>query len=108
MGHYCRIIGLVPGILVSASVARDAGDRDLFLATARPKALNSISWKNVDVTLIDRQPKHLVLSRPFRGRVHEASHSHSARQPALDRSLDKIGSEECERDRHIDFSDAAP
>src|SRR5262245_57938892 len=43
-----------------------------------------------------REAEHLVLPRPFGGRVHEASHSHSARQPAFDRSLDEIGGEECE------------
>ena len=46
--------------------------------------------------LLSRKSEHLVLSRPFRGRVHEASHSHSARQPAFNRGLDEIGSEECD------------
>src|SRR5262245_36788265 len=49
-----------------------------------------------------------MLPRPFRGRVYQTSNSHSARQPALNRGLDEIGSEECKWDRHADFSDAAP
>jgi hypothetical protein len=49
------------------------------------------------------ESKHLVLPRPLGGHVHEASHSRSAWQLAFDRSLDKVGGEECERDLHMTF-----
>jgi hypothetical protein len=61
-----------------------------------------------NVTLLSRKSEHLVLSGPFGRRVYEASNSHSAWQPAFDRSIDEIRGDECERDCHIDFSDGTP
>src|SRR5262245_12358233 len=61
----------------------------------------------LECVLLSRKSEHLVLPRPFRGRVDKASHCHSSKQPALDRSLDEIRSEECEGDGHVDLADAA-
>src|SRR5262245_14965915 len=42
-----------------------------------------VSWKKIDVTLAGGKSEHLVLSRPFSRRIHEASNSHSAWQSAF-------------------------
>ena len=51
--------------------------------------------------------KHLVLPRPFRWQVGEASNAHAMRHPAIDGRFDEIGGEESQRDCHVDLSRAA-
>jgi hypothetical protein len=51
--------------------------------------------------------KHLVLPRPFRWQVGEASYAHAMRKPTIDCGLDGIGGEESQRDCPVDLSRAA-
>jgi len=56
---------------------------------------------------IARDAKHNFENAQFVAANKEMTHAHSARQPAFDRGPDEMGGKESERDRHIDFSDAA-
>ena len=49
-----------------------------------------------------------MLLGPCDGQVGEAGNAHAMRKSTVNRRLDEIGREECERDRHVDLSDAAP
>jgi hypothetical protein len=52
-----------------------------------------------------RQPAPHDVVYPWH--VGEASNSHAVWEPTLNGHSDKVGREECQRDRHIDFADAA-
>ena len=54
-----------------------------------------------------RQTEHRVLVRPLGRSIAETSDADAARQSSLNGSLHEFGSEERERDRHIDLSNAA-
>ena len=56
--------------------------------------------------LLCRKSEHLVLPGPFGRQVAEAHNSYSMWKSSLDGSLDEVGREEGERDRHIDLADA--
>src|SRR5262249_29194033 len=57
--------------------------------------------------LLGRKPKHLMLAGPFSRQVGEADYSHAMRKASIDCSLDEVGRQEGERDRHVDLADAA-
>jgi hypothetical protein len=59
------------------------------------------------VRLLRGKAEHLVLTRPFRWQVDEATNAHAVRQPAIDCSLNEIGGEESQRDCHTDLSRTA-
>ena len=48
-----------------------------------------------------------VLTRPRGGGIAETSNSNPVRQATFDGGLDQIGCEKSQRDRHVDFADAA-
>ena len=54
-----------------------------------------------------REPECLTLERPLGRWIAEAGHAYAAWQPAFDSRFHKIGSKECQRDCHIDLTDAA-
>jgi hypothetical protein len=54
-----------------------------------------------------RKTKHLVLPRPFRWQVGEASNAHAVGEPAIDGRFDEIGCKEGKRDCHVNLSHAA-
>ena len=81
-------------------------------------------WRAVSVARIRRSPRlrlkvrmvsasadleaeHLPLTRPFRGQIAHPRHAMAVRKAPFDCSLDDVGCEECERDRHVDLPCAA-
>jgi hypothetical protein len=54
-----------------------------------------------------RQTEHRVLARPLGRSIAQTRDANPARQSPLDCSLHEFGREECERDCHIDLSNAA-
>jgi hypothetical protein len=57
--------------------------------------------------LLRIKPKRLELPTPFRRSIPQPFNVDASRQAALNSSADQLGREECERDRHIDVTDAA-
>jgi hypothetical protein len=59
------------------------------------------------VRLLRRKAEHLVLARPLRWQVAEASNANAMGEPAIDCRFDEIGREESKRNCHVDLSRAA-
>src|SRR6516165_930336 len=57
--------------------------------------------------LARRKAEHLVLARPCRWQVAEASNANAMGEPTIDGRLDEIGRKESKRDCHVDLSRAA-
>src|SRR5262249_33714618 len=57
--------------------------------------------------LVRVQPKRFELSTPFRRSVAQPLGVDTSRQTAFDRSADQLGRKKCERDGHVDMTDAA-
>src|SRR6516225_5247954 len=57
--------------------------------------------------LARRKAEHLVLARPLRWQVAEASNAHAVGEPTIDGRLDEIGRKESKLDCHVDLSRAA-
>jgi hypothetical protein len=71
-----------------------AGDH---AATRVCRQLRAAAWK----------AQHPVLTRPLGWRIVESGNSNPARQATSDSRFDQIGCKEGERNRHVDFADAA-
>jgi hypothetical protein len=57
--------------------------------------------------LARRKAEHLVLARPLRWQVAEASNANAMGEPAIDCRFDEIGREESKQDCLVNFSRAA-
>jgi hypothetical protein len=57
--------------------------------------------------LLRIESERFELSPPFRGLVAESFDTDTTGQAALDRCFDEVRCQECERDGHIDLSQAA-
>jgi hypothetical protein len=57
--------------------------------------------------LLRIKPKRLELPTPFSRSIPQPFNVDASRQAALNSSSDQLGREECERDGHIDVTDAA-
>src|SRR5258708_23771430 len=72
---------------------------------------NSNSWEIRDrwpaLHLFRIEAERLKLPAPFRRRIAEPLDADAAGQATFHRCIDKIGSEEGERDRHVDLPNAA-
>jgi len=70
----------------------------------------SAAWTRAVVghaLLLRIKPKRLELPTPFRRSIPQPFNVDASRQAALNSSSDQLGREECERDGHIDVTNAA-
>src|SRR6266704_2990471 len=75
-------------------------------------ALQTRSWRRPKLLLLKRpgstrHTEHRILAGPLRGSIAQTRDANPPWQSSFDGSLNEIGCEEGERDRHIDLPNAA-
>ena len=88
-----------------AAIWQEFGRVDNLQLPARSRHQGAVDFAGSSVRT---EAEILELRGPGRIRITQPLDVDAARQAALDGGADEFGREECERDRHVDMTDAAP